>query len=49
MIARLIDAAICNRWLVMVMVMVAGFVALGWVEYKRLPIDAVPDITNVQV
>lgn len=47
MIARLIDAAIRNRWLVMVLV--TGFVAFGWFEYKRLPIDAVPDITNVQV
>ncbi|MBL6752618.1 MAG: CusA/CzcA family heavy metal efflux RND transporter, partial [Nevskia sp.] len=47
MIARLIDFSIRQRWLVMALV--AGFVAFGIFEYKRLPIDAVPDITNVQV
>jgi len=44
---RLIDFAIRHRWLVMVLV--AGFAVFGIVEYQRLPIDAVPDITNVQV
>ncbi|WP_029920253.1 efflux RND transporter permease subunit [Nevskia soli] len=47
MIDRLIDFAIRQRWLVMALV--AGFVVFGVFEYKRLPIDAVPDITNVQV
>ena len=47
MIDRIIDFAIERRWLVMVAVL--GFVAFGIYEYRRLPIDAVPDITNVQV
>lgn len=47
MIGRLIDSAIRQRWLVMVLA--AGFAAFGVYEYQRLPIDAVPDITNVQV
>ncbi|MGH8505951.1 MAG: efflux RND transporter permease subunit, partial [Stenotrophobium sp.] len=47
MIARLIDFSIRQRWLVMALVV--GFIAFGIFEYKRLPIDAVPDITNVQV
>lgn len=47
MIDKIIDFAIRNRWLVMVAML--GFAVFGYVEYKRLPIDAVPDITNVQV
>jgi heavy metal efflux system protein len=47
MIDRIINFAIQRRWLVMVAVL--GFVAFGVYEYRRLPIDAVPDITNVQV
>ena len=47
MIDRVINFAIQRRWLVMVAVL--GFVAFGVYEYRRLPIDAVPDITNVQV
>ena len=47
MIDKIIDAAIRNRWLVMVVTL--GFAIFGYVEYQRLPIDAVPDITNVQV
>lgn len=47
MIDRIIDIAIRNRWLVMLAVF--GFVAFGTYQYNRLPIDAVPDITNVQV
>jgi cobalt-zinc-cadmium resistance protein CzcA len=46
-IDRLINFAVHQRWLVMALV--AGFIAFGVVEYQRLPIDAVPDITNVQV
>lgn len=44
---RLIDFAIRQRWLVMALV--AGFLVFGAFQYQRLPIDAVPDITNVQV
>ena len=47
MIDRIIDFAIRNRWLVMVAML--GFSVFGYYEYQRLPIDAVPDITNVQV
>ena len=36
-----------HRWLVMVAV--AGLGALGLYNYHQLPIDAVPDITNIQV
>ena len=44
---RLIAAAIAQRWLVMFGV--AAMAALGIFNYQRLPIDAVPDVTNVQV
>lgn len=47
MIDRVIDSAIRNRWLVMIATF--GFFAFGIYQYRQLPIDAVPDITNVQV
>ena len=47
MIDRIINFAIGNRWLVMAAV--AAFAVFGYFQYERLPIDAVPDITNVQV
>lgn len=47
MFERLIRFAIEQRWLVMLAVL--GMVGLGIYNYQRLPIDAVPDITNVQV
>lgn len=47
MIESLIRFAIQQRWLVLVAV--AGMAALGIYNYQRLPIDAVPDITNIQV
>ena len=43
----LIRAAVYRRGLVFICTMVA--VILGWASFKSLPIDAVPDITNVQV
>jgi heavy metal efflux system protein len=47
MFERILRFAIAQRWLVMLAVLaVAG---LGAYNYSRLPIDAVPDITNVQV
>lgn len=47
MIDKLIDFSIKHRWLVVLAVIaIAG---LGVYNYQRLPIDAVPDITNVQV
>jgi cobalt-zinc-cadmium resistance protein CzcA len=47
MIDFLLRFSIARRWIVMFLVLaVAGF---GIWNYQRLPIDAVPDITNVQV
>ena len=47
MIDKLIDFSIKHRWLaVLAVTVIAG---LGAYNYQRLPIDAVPDITNVQV
>jgi len=47
MFERLIRFAIEQRWLVLLAVL--AMAALGVYNYSRLPIDAVPDITNVQV
>src|SRR5471032_31248 len=47
MFERLIRFAIAQRWLVMLAV--AAMAGLGIYSYQKLPIDAVPDITNVQV
>ena len=47
MFERIIRFAIVQRWLVMLAVV--GMVGLGIFSYQKLPIDAVPDITNVQV
>lgn len=47
MIARLISFAIERRWLVMVAIL--AFVVFGLYQYRQLPIDALPDITTVQV
>lgn len=47
MIERILNAAIARRGLVMVAALLVA--ALGVWSFTRLPIDAVPDITNVQV
>ncbi|MFJ1471784.1 efflux RND transporter permease subunit [Massilia orientalis] len=47
MFQQLIAFAIARRWLVVLAVL--ALAGLGVVNYQRLPIDAVPDITNVQV
>ena len=47
MLARIIGFSIRQRW--MVLAVVAALAALGVWSATRLPIDAVPDITNVQV
>jgi cobalt-zinc-cadmium resistance protein CzcA len=47
MFERIIRFAIAQRWLVMLATL--ALVGLGIYNYQRLPIDAVPDITNVQV
>lgn len=47
MFERLLRAVIAQRWLVLLAVL--GAAAYGVYSYTRLSIDAVPDITNVQV
>ncbi|BBL34995.1 cobalt-zinc-cadmium resistance protein CzcA [Nitrosomonas stercoris] len=47
MFERLLQAVIDHRGLVLVMVLAMAL--FGVYNYQRLPIDAVPDITNVQV
>lgn len=47
MLDRLISFAIAKRWTVLVLVLAVA--ALGAFNFQRLLIDAVPDITNVQV
>ena len=47
MFERIINFSIAQRWFVMLGVL--GLIGLGIFNYQRLPIDAVPDITNVQV
>lgn len=47
MISKLVNTSIRYRWLV---ILATALVALaGWFSFISLPIDAVPDITNVQV
>ena len=47
MFERIIRFAVEQRWLVLLAVI--GMAAFGIYSYQNLPIDAVPDITNVQV
>ncbi|TWI48260.1 cobalt-zinc-cadmium resistance protein CzcA [Pseudomonas duriflava] len=47
MFERILQFAIMQRWLVLLAVL--GMAGLGVFSYQQLPIDAVPDITNVQV
>ena len=47
MFEQLIAFAIARRWLVVLAIL--ALAGLGVYNYQRLPIDAVPDITNVQV
>lgn len=47
MIDAILDFSIKQRWLVLIAVV--GVTAFGAWNFTRLPIDAVPDITNVQV
>lgn len=47
MIERILRFAIAHRWLVLAVTL--GVAVFGAYNYQRLPIDAVPDITNVQV
>ncbi len=47
MLEKIILASIRHRWFVLLTVL--GLVVLGAWNFQRLPIDATPDITNVQV
>ncbi len=47
MFERIIRFSIAHRWLVMLAVL--AMMGIGVYSYQKLPIDAVPDITNVQV
>ncbi|AHE68518.1 efflux RND transporter permease subunit [Legionella oakridgensis] len=47
MLEPTIAFAIRHRWFVLLVI--AGLLGLGIYNFKKLPIDAVPDITNVQV
>jgi heavy metal efflux system protein len=47
MIDALLRFSIARRWVILFLVVVIA--AIGIWNYQRLPIDAVPDITNVQV
>jgi cobalt-zinc-cadmium resistance protein CzcA len=47
MLERILQFSIRQRWFVLMATLAVA--ALGIYNYQRLPIDAVPDITNVQV
>lgn len=47
MIEKIIKFSISHRWFVLLGVLLVAL--LGVYNYQRLPIDAVPDITNVQI
>jgi len=47
MFDKIISFSIAQRWLIMLLAL--GIAAIGIYNYHKLPIDAVPDITNVQV
>src|SRR6266700_1520740 len=47
MIERIIDFSIRRRWLILLVTLAAA--ATGFWSLTKLPIDAVPDVTNVQV
>lgn len=47
MINSLLNFSIARRWIVMLLTL--GAIVAGVWSYQHLPIDAVPDITNVQV
>ncbi len=47
MISRILDASIRFRWAVVIVTLIVS--AYGVTQLLKLPIDAVPDITNKQV
>ncbi len=46
-VERILHFSIRQRWLILAATL--GMAALGAYNFPNLPIDAVPDITNVQV
>ena len=47
MIGRILSMSVKGRWYVLVLTLIIA--ALGAWQLAKLPIDAVPDITNKQV
>ncbi len=47
MLERIINFSIRYRWLVLLAAL--GIAGIGIYDFRHFPIDAVPDITNVQV
>ena len=47
MFNKIIEFAVFNKSVVIILSLCAA--VAGWVSFQNLPIDAVPDITNVQV
>lgn len=47
MISKIVSSSIKYRWLVILFTLLIG--VAGWQAFQNLPIDAVPDITNIQV
>ena len=47
MIERIVDFSVRRRWLVLLVTL--AIAASGFWSLTKLPIDAVPDVTNVQV
>jgi len=47
LLGRIIRFSVAQRWLVLVLALAVA--VIGILDFRRLPIDAVPDITNVQV
>ncbi len=47
MVTRIIDFSARNRFLVLAIVFVCGL--LGWYSLKRIPLDAIPDLSDTQV
>lgn len=47
MISKLVRTSIRYRWVVILLTVITG--VAGWFAFTNLPIDAVPDITSVQV
>jgi cobalt-zinc-cadmium resistance protein CzcA len=47
MLSRILQFSLQQRWLILLAVLILAI--LGIYNFTKLPIDAVPDITNVQV